>query len=132
MKKYAGAEEQLFGLLTTKYGPEPKAVDTSAAAAAEDDDAEEEEKEDEDEEDEESSEDEDSAGNVVQPNVAPGRGKGGDRADDNDEAAPESGDSVQGVVYCGVCGMPPEYCEWSGAEPAACKVRLMRERRNTC
>jgi hypothetical protein len=130
MKKYTGAEEQLFGLLTKKYGPEPKPGDEAAAAAAATAAAAaaaaaaEDEEEDE-EEDEDGSEDGD--GRVVQPNVAPGRGKagrGGGGGGDA-EAAAEGGFAAAAkgaVVYCGACGLPPEYCEWGSGEPAVCKV----------
>ena len=79
---------------------------------------EEEEEEEEEGEDEEEDDDDD-----VQPEVAPGAGKGADDSD-GEEAMGAGAGAFKSVVYCGVCGMPPEYCEWGPGEPEACAAWL--------
>jgi len=93
--KYRGKEEQLLTAMVKKYGPEPDPED--AASNASDDDG-----------GDEPSDDEDAT-------VAAGKGE--DVGEDNEAKDVESdGDDGEDKVptYCGVCGMPPEYCEYGG------------------
>ena len=105
MTKYKGKEDQLFSALVKKYGPEPTPEELSGNGGDDDDD-----------EDETDEEDERVA------SAKPEAGAGGDEAragagdddDDDDDDEGEDEEEAEGgeLVYCGVCGMPPEYCEF--------------------
>ena len=82
--KYKGNEEKLIRAMVQKYGPEPTPEEVDA------------EDEDDDDDDDE----------TEAPAKAPS--KNDDAEEDEEEEEGSSGE----VVYCAVCGLPPEYCEY--------------------
>lgn len=88
ISKYAGKEDALFRALTKKYGPEPQPEQPV------DDDGEEEEE-----------------GEGTAPGREPGSGEAAESM-----AEGQGSSSNKEILYCGVCGMPPEYCEYGDLE----------------
>uniref|UniRef100_A0A7S2RD20 SUI1 domain-containing protein n=2 Tax=Rhizochromulina marina TaxID=1034831 RepID=A0A7S2RD20_9STRA len=111
LAKYAGKEEALFRALVQKYGPEPNLEDEeeegTSRQGADGPDGENEEEEEEDE------------GGLHPPTVAPGRGGDGEAADE----AIEMDGSFRRVLYCSICGLPPDYCEF-GPDVEKCRPWL--------
>ncbi len=96
-----------------KYGPEPRAAvkdsPAKAAAPAKTMAKAEAPKPKETTEAEGSDSDESSDEEGVQPVIAPKSGRG----DSTDPEAKAEGSGLDmAVVYCGNCGLPPEYCEF--------------------
>lgn len=93
--KYKGKEDSLFTAMVKKYGPEPTAEELA----------------DDDDEDEEETDDENEAAASAKPDAAQSA-----EAVENDEEEEEEDDEEEEeeapLVYCGICGMPPEYCEY--------------------
>jgi len=97
--KYKGNEEKLIRAMVTKYGPEP--------APEEMDDG-----DDEDEAEAEGAAEE-------KATVAEKKQREAIDEDDYQDEDDEEEEGPREVVYCGVCGMPPEYCEY-GADYEKC------------
>ena len=111
LAKYKGKEEQLLAAMVKKYGPEPEPEEGG-------DDG-------DDSGDEEETDDEDAR-------VAAGKGADGaaaeakptDADEDGDESSDDDG-ADKPPIYCGVCGLPPEYCEYGG-DYEKCAVWIKR------
>uniref|UniRef100_A0A7S3JYQ1 SUI1 domain-containing protein n=1 Tax=Aureoumbra lagunensis TaxID=44058 RepID=A0A7S3JYQ1_9STRA len=96
LTKYKGKEEQLLRAMVQKYGPEP-----TPEELAEDDD---------DEEDVEEATQvagsKDEGVTEIKEELAE------DDDDDDDDLAEEDDEPPFKLIYCDVCGLPPEYCEY--------------------
>mmetsp|Transcript_23311 Transcript_23311/g.69806 ORF Transcript_23311/g.69806 Transcript_23311/m.69806 type:complete len:270 (+) Transcript_23311:159-968(+) len=101
LAKYKGKEDALLAAMVKKYGPEPE-------PASDEDDSEAETEEDEDDE----------------TGRAQEKGARADSVEDLEEEAapeePESDGEDKVPIYCGVCGLPPEYCEFGPQDYAKC------------
>eukprot|EP00632_Arachnochrysis_sp_CCMP2950_P005876 CAMPEP_0185703810 /NCGR_PEP_ID=MMETSP1164-20130828/15479_1 /TAXON_ID=1104430 /ORGANISM="Chrysoreinhardia sp, Strain CCMP2950" /LENGTH=298 /DNA_ID=CAMNT_0028371123 /DNA_START=15 /DNA_END=911 /DNA_ORIENTATION=+ len=115
--KYKGNEEKLLRAMVSKYGPEP--TPDELADDDDEDDGDDDDGDDDDDDDETAAASKrgpkDRAGDAIDDDD--GRGKPQSRAadedDDDDDDAAAQPDKDEALVYCAVCGLPPEYCEYS-------------------